>query len=137
MQKTHGYREFDEEDLIPQKYERLTVNTEYGNGTGYVSYCIEGSEIHVNSDDDEPAMLCIPQGERIGYLVLDKLMKKAKEVNASSIFFHGPTSMLEKFLDKYAKSAGIEPKKITDKIESSQNILAISEMILNLPAKSL
>jgi hypothetical protein len=132
-----SYNFEDGEDLIPEKYNELVVPTGYGDGHAW--YYTEGSALHVDSEYDEPAILCIPQGKRICYLVLDALMKKAQETKSDEIIFHGPNDALDNVLSKYAKTAGLEIEKTPDYIDTTQNIKAISEITLKLnqPAKSL
>lgn len=104
-----------ERSLLPEKYERIKVETSAGNGHAW--YYLENSAIHVDSDDEEPAMLCVPQGKRICYFVINALVQKAHEIKADSIVFHGPNDALDRILTRYSQLSGLELEKTPDYLE--------------------
>jgi len=109
------------------EYEEIRIAVK--EGKGWVQYYLRQNEIHVNADYGDPAIICEPQGQGIGSLVLEELVKKANETDSAAIVFHGPNDWMCKLVTKFSKAKNMQqPLEIRD-------YTGIIEMSLLLPAK--
>lgn len=95
------------------EYEKIEIY--YDKGNGWVQFYVDpDSQIHVDSDDDFPAIVCVPQGRGLGKMLLEHLIKMAEEKSSKAVIIHQPNNALVHIVSQIADRKNLQLEKIPD-----------------------